>query len=316
MLEKRIASLDYPGFEAELAALRNMLKDVDRIADLESGIADLETKVEQARLERERRKEERAARKAEEDRKASIRRHLEERLKEWDSFGLNIETLKTALESDPVIAEKKFEEFENSLYRTEELRLQLHEFQARVGGNLPGAESVERLLKDPLRLPQAERAFAELRQRAEETLRSLDTDFQSVVKRVAELKEKGEDVAELERALKRSPADAKKALKEHEQRIRQRELQDTWKGIMNRVVSAGGAQPEGTAAPAAAGGGAGGTIMTVLQVREPPESVAQEQPGGGEGPEGPNGTAHPQEAAPALGKIVKKKRKKLTKAGE
>lgn len=282
-LRKRLEGLSFPGYESEMLAIRAMMNDVDRTREIEEGLSALEAKVERARREEERKRNEAQARLVEEDKRTVLRKRLEARLNEWSSFGLNVEALRAALEADPVMAEKKFESFENSLYRTEELRLQLHELQAKGAGEVPGAETVEKLLEDPLRLPQAERAFSEFRQRAEVLLRELDSEMLGYSKRIAQLRQNGEDVSELERALELGPWDVRAALAEHEKHKMKRDLQDTWKGIKSKLVGTAGTPA--VEAPKGADNGPG--------------------EGGGTGGPGP----------PAEGRIVKKKRKKNIKAG-
>jgi KaiC/GvpD/RAD55 family RecA-like ATPase len=247
-LEKRLGSLDHPGFEREMLSLRALMNDVERISDIERGISELEARVEQARHGEQKRREELEARRVEDDRRSALRARLEERLNEWGSFGLNVEALRAALETDLTMAQKKFEEFENSLYRTEELRLQLHELQAKGAGEVPGAETVEKLLEDPLRLPQAERAFSEFRQRAEAALREHDSEMQAYTRKIAELREAGENVSQLERALEKGLPDVRTAFTEREKHVLQRDLQDTWKGIKSKLVAPGGPAP-GTGQP-------------------------------------------------------------------
>lgn len=282
-LRERLEGLSFPGYESELLALRAMMNDVDRTREIEQGISALEANVEQARREEERKREEAQARLVEQDKRTVLRKRLEARLKEWGSFGLNVEALRVALEADPVMAEKKFESFENSLYRTEELRLQLHELQAKGAGDVAGAETVEKLLEDPLRLPQAERAFVEFRQRADVLLRERDSEMLGYSQKIAQLRQNGEDVSELERALERGPWDVRAAIAEHEKHKMKRDLQDTWKGIKSKLVGAGAAPAGGV--PGAAGNGPAG--------------------GDAAGEPGPH----------AEGKIVKKKKKKNIKAG-
>jgi hypothetical protein len=242
-LEKRLGPLEHPGFEREIVSLRAMLNDVDRIRDIERGISELEARVEQARQGEQRRREELDARRADDDRRSAIHTRLEERLNEWGSFGLNVEALRAALEADPAASQKKFEEFENSLYRTEELRLQMHELQARGAGEVPGAETVEKLLEDPLRLPQAERAFTEFRQRAEVALRERDGELRSYSDRIAAIREAGEDVSELERALGKGLSEVRTAFAERDKNLMHRDLQDTWKGIKRKLEAADGPGP-------------------------------------------------------------------------
>jgi KaiC/GvpD/RAD55 family RecA-like ATPase len=242
-LDARIGALEQPGFEMEMQSLRAMLRDVDRIQDIERGISELETRVEQARRGERQKREELESRRAEDDRRSAVRTRLEERLKEWSSFGLNVEALRTALETDPASAPRMFEEFENSLYRTEELRLQLHDLQARGAGDVSGADTVERLLEDPLRLPQAEKAFAEFRQRADLALRERDVELRSYAEKVAALGQAGEDVSALERALGKGLSEVKAAFAEREENLKKRDLQDTWKGIKRKLEAADGPGP-------------------------------------------------------------------------
>jgi KaiC/GvpD/RAD55 family RecA-like ATPase len=247
-LEQRLGTLEHPGFEQEILSLRAMLLDVERIRDIESGISGLEARVEEARQDEQRRHKEMEARRAEDDRRSAVRTKLEERLNEWVAFGLNVDALRAALEDDPAQAPKRFEEFENSLFRTEELRLQLHELQAKGAGDVPGAETVEKLLEDPLRLPQAERAFSEFSQRAQVALRERDGELRSYSDRIAALRTTGEDVSELERALGKGLSEVILAFAKREEKLMKRDLQDTWKGIKNKLAASEGPKP-GTGQP-------------------------------------------------------------------
>jgi len=242
-LDARLGALERPGFEGDVMALRTMLLDVDKIREIERGIAELEQRVEQAESGARLRRQELEARRAQDDRRSAARARLEERLNEWSSFGLKVDALRNALETDPEAASKMFEEFENSMYRTEELRLQLHGLRARGAGEVPGAETVERLLEDPLRLAEAERAFLEFRPRAEAALRERDAELGACAEKVAALREAGEDVSRLEQALARGLADIKAALAEREKSLMHRDLQDTWKGIKQKLEAAGGQGP-------------------------------------------------------------------------
>jgi len=114
-------------------------------------------------------------------------------------------------------------------------------------------------------------------------LRERDSEMLGYSKKIAQLRQNGEDVSELERALERGPWDVRAAIAEHEKHKMKRDLQDTWKGIKSKLVGAAAA-PAGET-PKGTGNGPGDADVA----REP----------------GPH----------AEGKIVKKKKKKNIKAG-
>ena len=289
-LGERLASLGAPALEPELAALRSKLDDVDAIPEIERGLAALAEKAERARREEEDRLEAERARREEELRRAALRRKLEERLNEWSGFGLNVEALRTALDTDLSLAEKRFVEFENSLYRCEELRFQLHALQAKGLEGVAGAETIEKLLLDPLRLPQAERAFADFSRRAEAALVARDAEMQKFQKRIRELESKGEDVSALEQAWRKGPKEVRQAFADFEHELRTRENMETWRGIRSKLLS-----------PAPAAGPDAGAPDPGPERGGPP----------GEGAVPAAGS--PRESAPAATVAARKKIKKLKK---
>ena len=251
-LERELASLESAGFEAEVLPLRSRLNDVDKIKEIEDGIRALRERVEKERAEAAKRRELEEARRVEAERGAAVRRRLEERLMEWSAFGYNVEALRASLDGDLAAAEARFAEFENALFRTEELRVELHELLTRGLGEVPGAETVERLLQDPLKLPRAERAFREFKQRAEAALEARSAEMRELAGRVAALKESGEDVSELERAMARGLPELRKALEEFERQRKIKGLEATWKGIKMALK---GDDSEGGEEGAGEGGG-------------------------------------------------------------
>lgn len=250
-LGERLSSLGAPALEPELAALRSMLDDVDAIPDIERGLSALAEKAERARREEESRLEAERARQEEVLRKAALRRKLEERLREWSGLGLKVDSLRTALATDLPLAEKRFSEFEGALGRCEELRSRLHALQARGVEGVAGADAIERMLQDPLNLPQAEQAFAEFSQRAEAALAAAEAEMEQFRHRIRELDSRGEDVSALERAWKKGLKETRQAFAGFERELVKRERMETWRGIKSKLL--------GEAAPAGAFGGGAGT---------------------------------------------------------
>ncbi|MEM2869455.1 MAG: ATPase domain-containing protein [Thermoplasmata archaeon] len=239
-LEKELDALDAAGLEAEVLSLKSKLNDVDKIKEIEEGIRGLRERLERERKEAARRRELDEARRLEAERAAAVRKRLEERLAEWSAFGYNVDALRAALAGDLKSAEARFADFENALFRTEELRMEFHELLTRGIEDVPGAETVERLLQDPLKLPQAEKAFREFRQRAEATLEARSAEMRELAARVAALKESGEDVSALERAMALGVAELRKALEEFEKQKKIKGLEATWKGIKRSLKGSGG----------------------------------------------------------------------------
>ncbi|MGQ9582843.1 MAG: hypothetical protein ACUVV6_04935 [Thermoplasmatota archaeon] len=249
-LEAELASIDARGFEAEALSIRTRLGDVDKIKEIEEGIRALRERVEAAKREEEKRRAEEEARKLEAEREAAARQRLEERLVEWSGFGYDVEPLRAALSGNLAEAEAKFASFENSMYRTEELRVEFHELLTRGVGDVPGVETLEGLLQDPLKLPQAERAFAAFKRRVEEALETRSAEMRALAARVAELRASGEDVAGLEEAMSKGVGELRAALQEFERQRRLRGLEATWKGIKSALKGQkpperGGGEAEG-----------------------------------------------------------------------
>jgi|GEM_PF-2511044 len=299
-LADRVATFDAPGFEPELEALRRILNDVDRIPDVDRRLEELAARAESARLEDEARKEAERARRAEEERRLALRRSLEERLREWGGLGLNVEGLSAALAGDLALAEKRFAEFEGALLRCEELRGELHALFGRVPEGVPGAETVERMLQDPLKLSQAERALAEYRKRAQAAMAARDAELERFRARIRELGAAGEDVGPLESAAGKGLSEVRQAFAEFERGRKRRALEDTWMAVKSKVLSGPppGPRPgaEGPEQPTAAGpeggrAGAGGAAAGALHA--------------------PAGAREEEEAAP--GRVARRKVKRIRK---
>jgi hypothetical protein len=251
-LGERIASMSSPAFEPELAVLRSRLDDVDSIPEIEKGLSALAERAERARLEEDARLDAERARLHEQERQAATRRRLEERLKLWSGAGYNVEPLRVALAADTSLAEKRFSEFESAISRSEELRFQLQALQARGLEGVAGAETLEKMLQDPLKLPQAEKAFADFVRRAESAFIARDAEMQRFLERVRELGSKGEDVSVLERAWNKGLAETRQAFAEFDRELVKRERMETWRGIKSRLLSAPSAAA-GDAGPETAG---------------------------------------------------------------
>jgi KaiC/GvpD/RAD55 family RecA-like ATPase len=236
-IEERLAGLEAPGFESDILALKSGLADVDRIPELERGLEALREKMDRARRDDEQQKAQESARRSEEQRRSALRARMEDRLKEWSGFGLNVEALRTALATDLSLAEKRFAEFENSLYRSEELKVELHALEAEGLEGVAGADTIEKMLLDPLKLPQADKAFAEFRLRAESHLREKDAQMRGFALRIGELESRGEDVTALRRAYKKGLAEVRQAFADYDRALVNRERMETWKGIKSRLLS-------------------------------------------------------------------------------
>ena len=255
-LGARLEAMEAPSLEPELSALRSRLDDVDAVAEIERGIAALEERAELARREERSRQEAERARLDEEVRRAALRRRLEERLREWAGLGLNVEPLRPALAGETGAAEKKFAEFETALARCQEIRSRLSGLQAESPDGVPGAEAVEKLLRDPLNLAPAEHAFEECSRKAEAARSAAGAEMERIRERIRDLASKGEDVSALERAAAKGLREARPALAEFEKSLVTRERMETWRGIKSRLLSpsppAGPgaepqAEPDGTA---------------------------------------------------------------------
>jgi hypothetical protein len=251
-LGERLAAMEAPGLEAEIAAIRSRLDDVDAIPEIEKGLAALAERAERARREEESRLEAERSRRDEEMRKAALRRRLEERVREWGGLGLNVEPLRAALAADLALSEKRFSEFEAALARCEEIRAGLRALQDRGPEGVAGAETVERMLLDPLRLPQAEKAYADFARRAESALAAADAEMAALQGRIRELESRGEDVAALDRAAGKGLPEARRAVAEFERELVTRERMETWRGIKSKLL--------GPAPPAGEPGGPGGPV--------------------------------------------------------
>ena len=289
-LGERMDALAAPGLEAELLVLRSKLNDVDAIPIIEQGLSALAERAERARREEESRREEERARRQEEARRAALRRRLEERLREWGTLGLNVDPLRAALASDVAQADRLASEFERSLGRCEELKGQLNSLLARGPEGVAGAETVERMLQDPLKLPQAEKAFAEFAQRAEAALAASAAEMERFQRRIRELESSGEDVAALERAWHKGPREVRQAFADFERELTTRERMETWRGIKSKLL--------GPAPPVDA--------ETVVPGAGPDTAVPQKER------QGPAGEVPAEEGAVLPG-ATKKKLKKLRK---
>jgi len=289
-LGERIAALAAPGLEPELLVLRSKLNDVDAIGVIEQGLSALAERAERARREEESRLEAERARREEELKRAALHRKLEERLRGWGGLGLNVDPLRAALASDVALAERLATEFERSLGRCEELKGQLRAIQARGPEGVAGAETVERMLQDPLKLPQAEKAFAEFAQRAEAALAASAAEMERFQRRIRELESRGEDVAALDRAWHKGPGEVRQAFADYEHDLKTKERMETWRGIKSKLL--------GPAPPADA--------ETVVPGTEPDTAVPQKERAGPAGDvPAENGAAPPGAAKKKLKKVKK-----------
>ena len=279
--EDKLKAMEGPGFESDTAAIRVRLNDVDSIREIEVSIRGLGERMEKARRDAEdaarrieeasRRKEaEDAARRVEGEKKASVRRRLEEKLRAWETAGIAVGSLRPALSGDLAEAEKRFAEFETAIHKGDELRLEFVKLRTRLGDDIPGADIIERLLADPTRFALAEKAVADYRRQADLLIQGNEMEKKDLERRIAVLRAKGEDVSAIELALARGAPEARVELQKLEEVLKKRDLEDTWKAIRPKLLQ-DKTPTEGQGMPPADGGDApkpGGKIVKKKKIKK------------------------------------------------
>jgi hypothetical protein len=245
--EEKLKAMEGPGFESDTAAIRVRLNDVDSIREVEEAIRALGENMEKAKREseeagrraeeeRKRREAEDATRRAEGEKKAATRRKLEDKLRAWEKAGISVGSLRPALSGDLSEAERRFAEFETAIHRGDELRLEFVKLRTKLGDEIPGGDIIERLLADPTRFAQAEKAVADYRRQADNLLQGKEMEKRDMERRIAELRARGEDVSAIELALARSAPEARVELQKLDEVLKKRDLEDTWKAIRPKLL--------------------------------------------------------------------------------
>jgi len=180
-LEDKLEVLDTTGFESQAAGLSEMLKDPDRVEELEKGLAELEAGI------REKRKADKDAK----EQMADLKRELEE----WREKGYVVSRLEEALEGSSDDAWEIFAGFIETVEALNGLRAQLEVMNAAEA--FPEeAKTIDNMLYDPDRMEEAEAALVELKEKqaaAEEAVGETDQEMT-----VEELLEYGKEASKAE----------------------------------------------------------------------------------------------------------------------
>ena len=151
-IHDELAMLDARGFEADVAALENQLRNVDNADAAEKALNALHAKIED-RHERERRDKE-----AEKEQ----RKEYIQKLLNWSSQGLSVERLEKAIDQPMDVLRSEFERYEGGLRRLEAVRSYILSLDLK--GVEEQADRVRLSLNDPDNAEAMEKDLAALNQ--------------------------------------------------------------------------------------------------------------------------------------------------------
>jgi hypothetical protein len=202
--------------EGETAALRSLLKNVEKIPESESRLTELRLKLRTRQDDQKKLKEE----------SSRLKRELLGRLEAWMSQGFSVKRLQSALESgkDAEALRKDFDSFEDDIVRAKELSAKVQALKA------PGHENelseILAMLSDIDRLAEAEDALAALLTKleaADEDVKKAAAEDnrrkQKARERIDAWKSQGLNVTSLESALSISMEAFRKELGSFSQKV-------------------------------------------------------------------------------------------------